>query len=113
MPILPADEKRLNALKVRAIAWGARITKALRDADPDLPVCLYNRDRDNWRPLVAVADQAGGHWPATARKIATEFNGQAEDPSEGVMLLADIRRIFDEEGTDRLSTEVLITALAE
>jgi hypothetical protein len=110
--ILPADEERLRGIKVRAIRWGGRITMALRDADPDLPACLYNRDRDNWRSLVAVADQAGGHWPETARKIATALNGQAEDPSEGVMLLADIRRIFDEEGTDRLSTEALTMTIA-
>src|SRR5262249_25537852 len=79
-PIVAPAEQRLRGMKVRAIRCGGRITMALRDADPDLPVCLYNRDRDNWRPLVAVADQAGGHWPATARKIAVEFNGQAEDP---------------------------------
>lgn len=112
-PILPADEKRLHALKVRAICWGARMTMALRGADPALPNCLYNRDRDNWRPLIAVADKAEGHWPNTAREIAAALNGQAEDPSEGVMLLADIRRIFDEKAKNRLSTEELISALVD
>ena len=57
-PILPADEKRLHALKVRAIRWGARMTTELRGDDPILPDCLYNRDRDNWRPLIAVAEKA-------------------------------------------------------
>jgi hypothetical protein len=112
-PIFSVDEELFRAVKVRAVLWGGRMTMALRGADPALPACLYNRDRDNWRPLVAVADVAGGHWPATAREIAAEFNGQAEDPSEGVMLLADIRRVFDDDGTGRLSTEALIAALAE
>lgn len=110
-PIRPADEKRLHTLKIRAIRWGARVTTALRDADPSLPACLYNRDRDNWRPLIAVADAAGGHWPQTAREIAAALNGRSEDPSEGVMLLADIRQVFEEKVTDRLPTQSLLTAL--
>jgi hypothetical protein len=101
----------LKSLKIRARQWGSRHIAALREADPDLPDCLYNRDRDNWRPLIAIADKAGGHWPETAREIAKSLYGQAEDPSEGVMLLTDIRRIFEEKATDRLSTQSLLAAL--
>jgi hypothetical protein len=102
----------LYSLQVRAFQWGSQHLAALCDADPELPDCLYNRDRDNWRPLIAIADEANSHWPKTARAIAEELNGQAEDPSEGVMLLADIRQIFEENGTDRLSTQNLIAALS-
>ncbi len=39
----------------------------LRSADPDT-TGLQNRVADNWRPLYAVADLAGGEWPARVRK---------------------------------------------
>jgi hypothetical protein len=103
----------MQALKTRAIRWGARAIAAIKEADPALPDCLYNRDRDNWRPLIAVAQTAGGHWPETSCTIAAAFNGQGEDPSEGVMLLADIRQIVERryKSADRISTGDLLEAL--
>jgi hypothetical protein len=77
----------------------------------DSEAILYNRNQDSWRPLLAVADEPGGHWPQTARAIAQALNGESEDPSEGVMLLTDIRRIFDANATDRLSTQELVEEL--
>ncbi len=75
-----------------AAEWGCQHLAKLREAGPEIPDCLYNRDQDNWRPLIAIVDEAGGHWPQTAREIAEVLNGQSEDPSEGVILLADIHR---------------------
>jgi hypothetical protein len=109
----PADEQRLRDLLARAIRWGAQHFAALREAHPCLPDCLYNRDQDNWRPLIAIADEAGGHWPQTAREIAQAMNGLTEDPSEGVKLLADIRRAFEQEQVNRLSTQRLIEILRQ
>jgi Protein of unknown function (DUF3631) len=106
-----ADRERDRQLATRAIGWAAKHIEALSEADPMLPDCLYNRDQDNWRPLLAIADAAGGHWPETAREIAIAMNGQAEDPTEVVMLLTDIRGVFERERTDRLSTERLIHGL--
>jgi len=31
-----------------------------------------NRNADNWEPLVAIADLAGGDWPTIARELAEE-----------------------------------------
>ena len=106
-----AAKHALHGLKVRARQWGCQHLTKLREAAPEIPDCLYNRDQDNWRPLIAIADEAGGHWPQTAREIAEALNGQSEDPSEGVMLLTDIYRIFDEKAVDRLSTQALLEAL--
>jgi hypothetical protein len=33
---------------------------------PSLPSGAFNRLADNWRPLLAVAQVAGGDWPARA-----------------------------------------------
>src|SRR5262249_22923949 len=32
-----------------------------------------NRLADNWRPLLAIADQMGGDWPAMARAVAVSM----------------------------------------
>ena len=83
---------------------------ALREADPDVPPELHNRDADNWRPLLALADLAGGDWPELARRTARlliQEDGTGED-SAGAMLLADIQGIFQELGSDRIATVVLL-----
>jgi putative DNA primase/helicase len=107
----PADRQRLRELANRAALWAKDHREGLSNAAPELPDCLYNRDQDNWRPLIAIADAAGGHWPQTVRRVAIGMNGRNEDPSEGVMLLADIRRIFNGKNSDRLTTENLLIAL--
>jgi hypothetical protein len=38
-----------------------------------IPEELNGRDIDNWEPLLAVADAAGGDWPARARGAAVSF----------------------------------------
>ena len=44
-----------------------------RPAEPEEDFLLGNRNADNWTALVAIADLAGGHWPQTARALATDY----------------------------------------
>lgn len=106
------DKKRYHRLAKLAAGWVRDHFKELEDAEPACPDCLYNRARDNWLPLLAIADAAGGHWPKTARVAAEALSGELEDPTEGVKLLTDIRQVFDQSGEDRLSTARLIRGLA-
>jgi Protein of unknown function (DUF3631) len=69
--------------------------------------------RGNWRPLLAIAEAAGGEWPERARQIAIKFGGRRDEQTSGVMLLEDIKCIFDEEHIDRISSQELVTKLAE
>lgn len=39
-------------------------------ARPSLPDALNDRAQDNWEPLLAIADMAGGNWHKTAREAA-------------------------------------------
>jgi hypothetical protein len=42
-----------------------------------MPTGIYNRAADNWHPLLAVADRAGGDWPQRARPGCDRaFNGR-------------------------------------
>ena len=97
----------------KAARWAADNAITLASSDPLTAPGLYNRARDNWRPLLAIADAAGGHWPESARRIATVLSGSAEDPSLGVQLLSDIRDIFAACPVDRLTSETLCSNLNE
>jgi hypothetical protein len=46
--------------------WAADNFAALKSCDPPLPPTAFNRLADNWRPLFAVAQIAGGNWPSRA-----------------------------------------------
>lgn len=55
---------------------------------------LVNRSADNWRPLFAIADIAGGRWPEHARTVANAAESSKEDQSKRTMMLSDIRDFF-------------------
>ena len=55
-----------------------------KKASPSVPDELNDRPADNWDPLLAIADLAGGDWPARARKAAIELSRDADAASETV-----------------------------
>jgi hypothetical protein len=77
--------------------------------DPPLPPELFNRVADNWLPLLAIADAIG--LSEAARAIACQTVAQDTDDGRAVMLLTDIRQVFDEKKTDKLKSEDLATSL--
>src|SRR3989441_2227992 len=52
--------RRLDPLRRRTARWVADHLEALRAADPAVPEALDDRQADNLRPLLAIADEAGG-----------------------------------------------------
>jgi hypothetical protein len=70
----------------------------LREARPLLPHELNDRQKDITEPLLAIADLAGGEWPKRLRQALVVLFGStaSDDDSIGVMLLRDIRSIFEE-----------------
>ncbi|MDA8362974.1 MAG: DUF3631 domain-containing protein [Gammaproteobacteria bacterium] len=80
--------------------------------NPAMPQGLFNRQADNWRPLLVLAEIAGGQWPEKARRAAlAAVNSNTDNESLGVALLADIREIFGARSADRLPTDMLIRHL--
>ncbi|SRR6266498_870540 len=101
-------------IRERLEAWtkDETVIATLRMARPEIPDALSDRQADICEPLLAVADLAGGEWPQKAREALIEVCVSEEnEESIGVKLLTDIRRVFDEQGTDRLSTLDLVKAL--
>ncbi len=66
---------------------------------PDMPEWLSDREREVWEPLIAIADFAGGTWPATIRIASKAHRRAAEGESDNVLLLRDIAEIIN--GTAR------------
>jgi hypothetical protein len=113
-PFRPDRDPHLDEIASRAARWARDNTIAVSAADPEMPAGIYNREADNWRPLLAIADVAGGHWPERARKAAALSHEIAEDDdSRLIVLLGDIRQIFANQGTDRLPSSDLVEALVE
>ncbi len=106
----------LKALRSRCARWALDNFDDLSKSNPAVPLNLNDRAADNWRPLLAIADLAGGPWPELARKAACAsagIDGEPEDRSKGVALLRDIRQIFDRLNVDRLSSADLIRSLSD
>ena len=103
---LDEHDPRLAASRVEIRKWAATCTLA---REPKMPPELHNRAADNWRPLLAIADDLGHGEDARAAAIAFSINRLDEDP--GVILLTDIRTVFDTLGVDRITSAALVEAL--
>jgi putative DNA primase/helicase len=101
----------LDVLARKAARWAQDHAEAVGAADPAMPAEVFNREADNWAPLLAIADVAGGDWPERARTAATTARGEAEDESRLEMLLGDIRATFARR--DRLPSADLIETLVK
>jgi hypothetical protein len=99
----------LDQLARKCARWAVDNLARLRKVDPEVPPNLYNRAADNWRPLLAIAEIAGGDWPRKAREIAAQTVDA--DQAKRVGLLADIRDVFEARGIDRIKSADLATAL--
>jgi uncharacterized protein DUF3631 len=103
-----------EALARRLEAWAdADITERLRTAHPLLPEGMRDRHVEVWWGLFAIADEAGGTWPARARRAAQvlHLDPDGATMSSSVLLLDHVRRAFEE--ADRFTTAQLLQRLVE
>jgi putative DNA primase/helicase len=104
----------LDVLAGKAARWAKDNVGRIVEADPEMPDGIYNREADNWRPLLAIAIVAGSHWPQRARQAVVHSRNDGDDDDSLVaVLLADIRATFAENETDRLSSSDLVEALVD
>jgi putative DNA primase/helicase len=107
-------DRELEPLRPKAARWALDHPDGLRHHTSSVPETLHDRAQDLWRPLLAVAEIIGANWPDRARRAAIELSGTAlEDTSFTLQLLASIRSLFDQEQTDRLSSEAIVQSLAD
>jgi hypothetical protein len=108
---LHADEG--HALRHRLAEWADEASDRVGAAWPEMPAGVEDRPADVWEPLLAVADEAGGHWPQRARKACTELVkvAEAREASLGVRLLTDLRTVFGDATT--MHTETILDELCK
>ncbi|EPM9933392.1 DUF3631 domain-containing protein [Pseudomonas aeruginosa] len=86
--------------------------EAIGKARPSLIPGLNDRANDAWEPLLAIADQAGDHWPKSARNAAIALHGlEGGSPSIGAELLADVKAVFEAKSTSKVFSADLLEAL--
>ncbi|MEI7032359.1 DUF3631 domain-containing protein [Streptomyces pratensis] len=106
-------EKQGHALRDQVAKWADTVRDQVANAWPDMPDGVTDRPADVWEPLLAVADAAGGTWPARARAACLDLINAGQDNDEaslGVRLLTDLRdKVFC--GADRVPTAVILEIL--
>jgi putative DNA primase/helicase len=100
-----------NELCRKLARWIADNRDRIESCKPKLPENLFNRIADNWWPLFAIAEVAGGDWPQRCENALLKLTTR-EDEAESlrVLLLADIKQVFMGE---RMFSKDLIEALSE
>lgn len=114
--VLRFTHNRTDALKItaRKIArWADNFSHELNSSNPSIPDFLSNRAADNWFPLIAIADLIGGGWQRRVRDAAKDVVIRTADDtaSHRIILLADIKELFDQSKTDRLRSGAIVNRL--
>jgi putative DNA primase/helicase len=110
--ITPFDSRRDDHLKVmarRCARWAKDHHETLNNSDPTMPDGFFNRVCDRWRALFSIADCIGGKWPSALRGIALKLETVDKEETLAIMLLEDMRAIFQER--DRIHSEDLVIRL--
>jgi len=105
----------LRELASQVARWTLDRRSDLTQFEPAMPSGIHNRMADNWRPLLAIADLAGGEWPERARAAALALSRGAGDEAESirVQLLGDIQAVFEKLDDDRIASAKLAEHLHE
>jgi hypothetical protein len=84
--------------------WGLGVTSHLKSIVPTPIDALSDRANDVTEILLAIAQLAGGDWlqRLTAALLAVYQSAVAADTSTGVVLLADIRTIFNQKSGQKV-----------
>ena len=92
--------------------WAKDNFDAIAACKPSLPPGAFNRLADNWRPLFAIAQIAGGDWPQRAANAFALLTAKPQQaPDLNLLLLADVRSIFAASDAQRLFSSTLVDSL--
>ena len=109
-----AEPGLFDRLSSKLARFAQDAAPSIERARPALPEELNDRAQDNWEPLLAIADYAGGDWPQLARHTALRLSGaEQEAVSLSAELLADIREVFEHKRVERIGTADLLQALID
>jgi putative DNA primase/helicase len=108
----PDRAGHLDALARKSARWSKDHAARIADIDPEVPPGIANREADNWRPLLAIAEEAGGEWPERGRGAAAQAHNAADDDNSRLeLVLGHIRDVFAEKQADRIPSADLVASL--
>jgi putative DNA primase/helicase len=87
----PSRSSILIDARRQVTAWAAKVIEL---PTPAMPSTLWSRSADNWRPLLAVAELAGGDWPQRALAAIEAVRKVERRPDLRERLLTAIRDAF-------------------
>jgi hypothetical protein len=101
-----------NTLGRKLARWVKDTFPALHACDPALPPGAFNRLADNWRPLFAIAQLAGGDWPRRAAAAFANLTVKSVSQRDFILtLIADIQSLFARSGAPRMFSTDLADSL--
>ena len=105
--------REAETLRRMAVRWTQDHLDQLAETEPDLPDFLNDRAQDSWEPVFAIGAVAGGEWYEKLVEASRQLSAEREEDDQLVLLLDDIRRIFDKLGNDRITSAMLVDRLAQ
>jgi putative DNA primase/helicase len=99
-------------LRRKCQRWADDNLERLSMTSPDVPKTNNDRMTDNWMPLFAIAEVAGGDWPELIKSSMMKMLDVSEDEISQ-MLLEDIQEIFNSNVAERMFSDDLVEALKE
>lgn len=107
-----SDPDLWTNLRSRMMRFAQDHAEQIGKARPATISGLNDRANDCWEPLLAIAEAAGGEWPAVARQAARSLHEIEDDsPSVGVELLNDIKTILDSKQANKMFSAALLEHL--
>jgi putative DNA primase/helicase len=107
-----ADPGFFEGLASRIARFALDNADLVRASRPQPVGGISDRAEDNWEPLLAIADVAGGDWPAMARRAALVLSGEVQAaPGINTELLADIHDAFETRHSEKITTADLLEFL--
>ncbi len=104
------DAEQVEMFELISAHLAAWATNCALDSDPPMPPELTGSQADNWRVLVAIADACGPEIGELARAVAIRMSRNLDEDFE-VLLLRDIRDLFDRTREDRLASAIIVEHL--
>lgn len=109
--ILPDLLSAAKNAREELLNWMIDNHQFILDNTVEPPSLGNDRAVDNWLPLFTIANQVGAEWLDKCEAAYRLLNDYEDEPLLSTQLLADIRDIFSNRNSDKISSADLVTNL--